>query len=132
MPGHSRNQWPPEPTKSDSLPPQRFEAGIGNIADAVGLGAAIGYLDRVGIVNVSRHEHMPLTYATAAPGRIPGLHMIGTAKEKAGVLSFAMDGFRTEEIGDYGSSWELLSDSNYRCDAIRRCRVSRSAPQISS
>ena len=82
-------------------PPQRFEAGTGNIADAVGLGAAIDYLDRIGIANVSRHEHMLLTYATAALERIPGLHIIGAAKEKAGVLSFVMDGFRTEEIGDY-------------------------------
>ncbi len=82
-------------------PPQRFEAGTGNIADAVGLGAAIDYLDRVGIANVSRHEHMLLTYATAALQQIPGLRIIGTAREKAGVLSFVMEGFRTEEIGDY-------------------------------
>ena len=47
-------------------PPQRFEAGTGNIADAVGLGAAIDYVDRVGIANVSRHEHMLLKYATEA------------------------------------------------------------------
>jgi cysteine desulfurase/selenocysteine lyase len=50
-------------------PPQRFEAGTGNIADAIGPGAAIDYLDRVGIVNVSRHEHMLLTYDTAAHHR---------------------------------------------------------------
>jgi cysteine desulfurase/selenocysteine lyase len=47
-------------------PPQRFEAGTGNIADAVGLGAAIDYLDRVGIANVARHEHTLLVYATEA------------------------------------------------------------------
>jgi len=82
-------------------PPQRFEAGTGNIADAVGMGAAIDYLDRVGIANVSRHEHMLLIYATDALQRIPGLRIIGTAKEKAGVLSFVLDGFRTEEVGDY-------------------------------
>jgi cysteine desulfurase/selenocysteine lyase len=82
-------------------PPQRFEAGTGNIADAVGLGAAIDYLDRVGIANVARHEHTLLVYATDALLRIPGLRLIGTSKEKAGVLSFVMDGLRTEEIGDY-------------------------------
>ena len=82
-------------------PPQRFEAGTGNIADAVGLGAAIDYVDRVGIANVSRHEHMLLKYATEALQRIPGLHIIGTAREKAAVLSLVMDGFRTEEISDY-------------------------------
>jgi cysteine desulfurase/selenocysteine lyase len=60
-------------------PPQRFEAGTGNIAGAVGLGAEIDYLDRVGIANVFRHEHMLLTYATAALVNIPGLRILGTA-----------------------------------------------------
>jgi cysteine desulfurase/selenocysteine lyase len=96
-------------------PPQRFEAGTGNIADAVGLGAAIDYLDRVGIANVSRHEHMLLAYATAALERIPGLHIIGTAKEKAGVLSFVMDGFRTEEIGDYLNRKGIAVRGGHHC-----------------
>ena len=96
-------------------PPQRFEAGTGNIADAVGLGAAIDYLDRVGIANVARHEHMLLTYATAALERIPGLHIIGTAKEKAGVLSFVMDGFRTEEIGDYLNRKGIAVRGGHHC-----------------
>ncbi len=80
-------------------PPGRFEAGTGNIADAVGLGAAIDYLSRVGMVNVSRYEHDLLVYATEKLLRIPGLRLIGTAREKAGVLSFVLDGFRTEDIG---------------------------------
>jgi cysteine desulfurase/selenocysteine lyase len=96
-------------------PPQRFEAGTGNIADAVGLGAAIDYLDRVGIANVSRHEHMLLTYATESLQRIPGLHIIGTAKEKAGVLSFVMDGFRTEEIGDYLNRKGIAVRGGHHC-----------------
>ncbi len=96
-------------------PPQRFEAGTGNIADAVGLGAAIDYLDRVGIANVSRHEHMLLTYATAALQKIPGLTIIGTAKEKAGVLSFIMDGFRTEEIGDYLNRKGIAVRGGHHC-----------------
>jgi cysteine desulfurase / selenocysteine lyase len=96
-------------------PPQRFEAGTGNIADAVGLGAAIDYLDRVGIANVSRHEHMLLTYATAALERIPGLRIIGTAKEKASVLSFVMDGFRTEEIGDYLNRKGIAVRGGHHC-----------------
>ena len=96
-------------------PPQRFEAGTGNIADAVGLGAAIDYLDRVGIANVSRHEHMLLTYATAALERIPGLRIIGTAKEKAGVLSFVIDGFRTEEIGDYLNRKGIAVRGGHHC-----------------
>jgi cysteine desulfurase/selenocysteine lyase len=96
-------------------PPQRFEAGTGNIADAVGLGAAIDYLDRVGIANVARHEHILLTYATDALQRIPGLHIIGTAKEKAGVLSFVMDGFRTEEIGDYLNRKGIAVRGGHHC-----------------
>ncbi|HXZ32047.1 MAG TPA: aminotransferase class V-fold PLP-dependent enzyme, partial [Terriglobales bacterium] len=80
-------------------PPGRFEAGTGNIADAVGLGAAIDYLDRIGMVNISHHEHDLLLYATEQLQRIPGLRLIGTAKEKAGVLSFVLDGYRTEDVG---------------------------------
>jgi cysteine desulfurase/selenocysteine lyase len=96
-------------------PPQRFEAGTGNIADAVGLGAAIDYLDRVGIANVARHEHTLLVYATEALNRIPGLHIIGTAKEKAGVLSFVMDGLRTEEIGDYLNRKGIAVRGGHHC-----------------
>jgi cysteine desulfurase / selenocysteine lyase len=80
-------------------PPGRFEAGTGNIADAVGLGAAVDYLERVGMVNISRYEHDLLLYATEQLQRIPGLRLIGTAKEKAGVLSFVLDEYRTEDVG---------------------------------
>jgi len=96
-------------------PPQRFEAGTGNIADAVGLGAAIDYLDRVGMHNVSRHEHALLVYATAELLRIPGLRIIGTAKEKAGVLSFVLEGFRTEEVGDYLNRNGIAVRSGHHC-----------------
>jgi cysteine desulfurase/selenocysteine lyase len=96
-------------------PPQRFEAGTGNIADAVGLGAAIDYLDRIDIANVARHEHALLVYATEGLQRIPGLRIIGTAKEKAGVLSFVMDGFRTEEIGDYLNRKGIAVRGGHHC-----------------
>ena len=96
-------------------PPQRFEAGTGNIADAVGLGAAIDYLDRVGMANVSRHEHTLLVSATDALQRIPGLYIVGTAKDKAGVLSFVMDGFRTEEIGDYLNRKGIAVRGGHHC-----------------
>ena len=78
--------------------PLRFEAGTGSIADAVGLGAAIEYLERIGMANISRHEHELLVYGTEGLKRIPGLHLVGTAAEKAGVLSFVLDGFQTEEV----------------------------------
>ena len=96
-------------------PPQRFEAGTGSIADAVGLGAAIDYVERVGMENISRYEHMLLVYATEALQRIPGLRIIGTAKEKAGVLSFVMDGFRTEEIGDFLNRKGIAVRGGHHC-----------------
>ena len=96
-------------------PPQRFEAGTGNIADAVGLGAAIDYLDRAGMANISRHEHGLLTYATEELQRIPGLRIIGTAREKAGVLSFVLDGFRTEEMGQYLNRNGIAVRSGHHC-----------------
>jgi len=79
--------------------PVRFEAGTGNIADAVGLGAALDYLQRIGLENVSRYEHELLAYATDQLLTVPGLHLIGTAPEKASVLSFVLDGFEPEAVG---------------------------------
>ena len=79
--------------------PARFEAGTGNIADAVGLGAAIDYLDRIGMENITRYEHLLLEYATGLLNQVPGLRIYGTAKEKAGVLSFTLAGFESEEVG---------------------------------
>jgi cysteine desulfurase/selenocysteine lyase len=80
--------------------PARFEAGTGNIADAVGLGAALDYVARIGIDNIHRAERDLLVYATAGLHLVPGLEIIGTAQEKAGVLSFVLDGFRSEEVGE--------------------------------
>ena len=80
-------------------PPFRFEAGTGNIADAAGLGAAIDYVSAIGLENIGRYEHELLEYGTECLQRIPGLHIIGNAREKAGVLSFVIDGVRTEDLG---------------------------------
>lgn len=96
-------------------PPLRFEAGTGNIADAVGLGAAIDYLDRVGMENISRHEHELLAYGTEVLRSIPGLHLIGNAREKAGVLSFVLDGFRNEEIGEALNREGIAVRSGHHC-----------------
>ncbi|MDR3054243.1 MAG: cysteine desulfurase [Zoogloeaceae bacterium] len=79
--------------------PARFEAGTGNIADAVGLGAALEYVERIGIDHISRHEHDLLTYGTRLLEDIPGVRLIGKAADKAGVLSFVLDGHKTEDIG---------------------------------
>jgi cysteine desulfurase/selenocysteine lyase len=96
-------------------PPGRFEAGTGSIADAVGLGAAIDYLDRLGMANVARHEHELLQYATAALKRIPGLRLIGTAEEKASVLSFVLDGFQTEDVGKALNSEGIAVRAGHHC-----------------
>ena len=96
-------------------PPGRFEAGTGNIADAVGLGAALDYLDRVGMVNIARYEHDLLVYATESLRRIPGLRLIGTAKEKASVLSFVLDGYRTEDVGHALNQEGIAVRSGHHC-----------------
>jgi cysteine desulfurase/selenocysteine lyase len=80
-------------------PPVRFEAGTGTIADAVGLGAALDYVTRIGLPNIAAYEHDLLAYGTEVLRRIPGLRLIGTAPEKASVMSFVIDGYRTEDIG---------------------------------
>ena len=96
-------------------PPFRFEAGTGNIADAVGLGTAIAYLDIIGMENISRYEHELLVYATEELLKIPGLCIIGTAKEKAGVLSFVLDGYKTEDVGAALNREGIAVRSGHHC-----------------
>jgi cysteine desulfurase / selenocysteine lyase len=96
-------------------PPGRFEAGTGTIADAVGLGAAIAYLDRIGMENISRHEHELLVYATRELQQIPGLCLIGTAKEKASVMSFVLEGYRTEDVGAALNREGIAVRSGHHC-----------------
>jgi cysteine desulfurase / selenocysteine lyase len=79
--------------------PGRFEAGTGNIADAVGLGVALDYVSKIGLQKIEEYEHQLLIYATRLLKEIPGLRLIGTAPEKAGVLSFVLNGHKTEDIG---------------------------------
>ena len=95
--------------------PARFEAGTGNIADAVGLGAALDYLDEIGMENIARYEHDLLAYATAGLLTVPGLHLIGTAREKAGVLSFVLDGFRTEDVGQALNQEGIAVRAGHHC-----------------
>ncbi|MDQ7969679.1 MAG: family 2A encapsulin nanocompartment cargo protein cysteine desulfurase [Oxalicibacterium faecigallinarum] len=79
--------------------PNKFEAGTGNIADAVGLGAAIDYVNRIGIENIARYEHELLVYGMERLRTIKGVRLIGTAADKASVMSFVLDGYSTEEVG---------------------------------
>ncbi|MBV7454493.1 SufS family cysteine desulfurase [Acidovorax sp. sif1233] len=79
--------------------PNKFEAGTGNIADAVGLGAAIDYVNRLGLENIARYEHELLAYGMRHLGAIRGVRLIGTADDKASVMSFVLAGYTTEEVG---------------------------------
>jgi cysteine desulfurase/selenocysteine lyase len=79
--------------------PYKFEAGTPNIAGVIGLGAAIDYLDQIGMDAVAAHEHDLLEYGTRALESISGLRLIGTAREKAGVLSFVIDGVHPHDAG---------------------------------
>jgi hypothetical protein len=81
-------------------PPGRFEAGTPNIADAVGLAEALRYVERLGLANIARYEHDLLQYGTQLLQAVPGLHLIGTAREKASVLAFVLDGYSPAEVGD--------------------------------
>jgi len=79
--------------------PYKFEAGTPNIADAIGLGAALDYLNEIGMENIASYEHALLAYATEAIGQIPGVRIIGTARAKAGVLSFVVEGVHPHDVG---------------------------------
>lgn len=80
-------------------PPARFEAGTPPVAEAIGLGVALGYLERVGLDAIAAWEDELLALATAAVAEVPGLRILGTAPAKAGVLSFVMDGVHPHDIG---------------------------------
>lgn len=80
-------------------PPHRFEAGTGNIADAIGLGSAIDYVTGIGLDAISQYEHNLLEYAREQALQVPGLSIIGNAAQRAGLLSFTLKGFKIEEVG---------------------------------
>jgi cysteine desulfurase/selenocysteine lyase len=95
--------------------PSRFEAGTGNIADAVGLGAALDYVESLGRHNIDRHEHDLRVYAEGCLTTIPGVRIIGTAPEKAGVISFVIDGVRTEDVGGMLDQDGIAVRSGHHC-----------------
>ncbi len=95
--------------------PNKFEAGTGNIADAVGLGAALDYVERLGIENIARYEHDLLVYATRGLSSIPGVRLIGTAADKASVASFVLAGYSTEEVGRALNEEGIAVRSGHHC-----------------
>ncbi|WP_293313485.1 family 2A encapsulin nanocompartment cargo protein cysteine desulfurase [Pedobacter sp. UBA5917] len=95
--------------------PSRFEAGTGNIADAVGLGAAIDYVNKIGIDIIHQYEHYLLLYATRLLNEIPGLKLIGTANEKASVLSFIFEGYTNDEVGQALNKQGIAVRTGHHC-----------------
>lgn len=96
-------------------PPWRFEAGTGNIADAVGLGAAVDYVTKVGMHNIAAHEHELLLYGTEGLLQIPGLRLIGTATNKAAVMSFDLAGHKAEDVGAYLDQQGIAVRAGHHC-----------------
>jgi cysteine desulfurase/selenocysteine lyase len=88
--------------------PYKFEAGTGNIADAIGLGAAIDYMKKIGLENIERHEKELTAYAMEALSTIPGLDIIGTAPTKTSVISFIINGI-VPEVATHNLSQEGIA-----------------------
>jgi cysteine desulfurase/selenocysteine lyase len=80
-------------------PPHRFEAGTPPIAEVLGLGVAVEWLRKTGLDKIAAQEHALLAYGTAVLKEVPGLQLIGTAKEKGGILSFTLEGVHPHDIG---------------------------------
>ena len=109
-------------------PPARFEAGTGSIADAVGLGAAVDWMERIGVENIARHEHVLIEYALEELARVPGLRFIGAPAERAGVISFALDGHRADDIGKALDGYGIAVRAGHHCaqPILRRLGVESS------
>jgi len=95
--------------------PVRLEAGTGNIADAVGLGAAIDYVSAIGMDRIEAYEHYLLDYATRLLKEVPGLRLIGTADRKASVLSFVLDGFTNDQVGQALNKEGIAVRTGHHC-----------------
>lgn len=96
--------------------PNRFEAGTGNIADAVGLGAAIDYVERIGLDAIAAYEHSLIVYATKRLlDEVPGIRIIGTSPEKAGVISLVLKGVPSEEVGARLNTYGIAVRSGHHC-----------------
>ncbi|MCI7256851.1 MAG: cysteine desulfurase [Prevotella sp.] len=96
-------------------PPVRFEAGTPNVADAIGLGAALDYVSRVGIHNIEAHEHDLTEYAREQLGRIEGLTLIGNPKHRVSVVSFELQGIPTPEVGQLLDKEGIAVRAGHHC-----------------
>lgn len=96
-------------------PPHRFEAGTPNIEGAIGLAAALGYLRSIGLDAVATHEASLLDQATRAISTVPGVRLIGTAPERAGAVSFVMDGIHPHDIGTILDAEGIAVRAGHHC-----------------
>ncbi len=95
--------------------PHRFEAGTPNIAGAVGLGAAIDYLEGIGMESIGHHERELLAYATARLADVPGLAFIGTAPDKSSLVSFTIAGVHPHDLGTVLDSQGVAVRTGHHC-----------------
>ncbi|MBK9594628.1 MAG: cysteine desulfurase [Rhodocyclales bacterium] len=110
-------------------PPRKYEAGTPNVEGAVGLAAALDYVERIGLAAIGAHEAALLDYATARAGEIDGLRVIGTAREKGAILSFVMEGFTAQEVGTVLDRHGVAVRSGHHCalPAMRRFGIEGTA-----
>jgi cysteine desulfurase/selenocysteine lyase len=95
--------------------PTKFEAGTPAIAQAIGLGAAIDYLQALGLERIAAHEHDLLAYASERCAAIPGLRIIGQAKHKASVLSFVLEDIHPHDIGSILDHEGIVVRAGHHC-----------------
>jgi cysteine desulfurase/selenocysteine lyase len=96
-------------------PPHRFEAGTPNIEGAIGFAEALRYLDEIGLESVAAHESDLLATATEAVLKVPGVRLVGSAQEKASVLSFVMEGIHPHDIGTILDSEGIAVRAGHHC-----------------
>ena len=95
--------------------PYKFEAGTPNFAQAVGLGAAIDYLQNIGMDNIAAHEQMLIEYALAKLNQIDGLRIHGSAKDRGGVISFNMDGIHPHDLAQFLNEDNIAIRVGHHC-----------------
>ncbi|MBJ7331425.1 MAG: SufS family cysteine desulfurase [Solirubrobacteraceae bacterium] len=106
-------------------PPMRFEAGTSNIAEVIGLGAAVDFLDRLGMDNVRAHEHDLTAYALERLAELPGITIHGgrDADERGAVISFAVDGVHPHDVGEILGSRDVCVRAGHHCAQILMKRL---------
>ncbi|MDR3365703.1 MAG: cysteine desulfurase [Prevotellaceae bacterium] len=108
-----------------NVPPHKFEAGTPNVADAIGLGAALDYVSRTGVQNIEKYEHYLTEYAREELGRIDGVRLVGNPRERVSVVSFIIPGIPVPEVGTLLDKEGIALRAGHHCaqPALRRLGV---------